>query len=178
MVNRSRWTLFALALIALLLAAGLAACSDDDNGKSPDETSPTQEVTTPITVSDAWVRATIPAEGGMESGEMGRVTGAFMIISNGGSSPDTLISASVTDDIAQTVEIHETTVDTNDVMQMRPVDGVEIPAGGNAVLKPGSYHIMLLDVQRDLNPDDVVPITLTFESGITLTVDAVVRAME
>jgi copper(I)-binding protein len=69
-------------------------------------------------------------------------------------------------------------VGENDVLQMRPVEGVTIPAEGTAVLKPGSYHIMLLDVQRDLNPGDTVAITLAFESGLTLTVDAEVRALD
>ncbi len=161
-----------------------------------------------ITVSEAWVRATVPqqpTDSGMDmsgdtSGSMamsdtptpdsgamdmsgdtsagGRVTGAFMLISNTTGQDDRLIHAAVSADITDTVEIHETTIDENDVMRMRPVEGIVIPANGSAELKPGGYHIMLLNVQRDLNPGDSVAITLTFESGKTITVDAPVKALE
>ncbi|MBN1565855.1 MAG: copper chaperone PCu(A)C [Anaerolineae bacterium] len=177
MLTRSRW--ITLVLMALLLIASLAACGDDEANNT--QTGPA------LTVNEPWVRATIPmaseesgeTEGeSTESGETGGVTGAFMTIANTGNEADTLIRASVDASIAGTVEIHETTIDENDVMKMRPVEGIEIPADGNAVLKPGSYHIMLLNVQRDLNPGDTVQITLEFASGQTLTVDAEVRAME
>ena len=160
-----------------------------------------------ITVSEAWVRATVPqqtttpADSGMgdTSGAMSgdtasqgssgmemsgdatagaRVTGAFMLISNTTSQDDRLIQAAVSADITDTVEIHQTTIDENDVMRMRPVDGIVIPANGSAELKPGGYHIMLLNVQRDLNPGDTVSLTLTFESGKKITVEAPVRALE
>jgi len=63
-------------------------------------------------------------------------------------------------------------------MRMRPIDGVEIPAGGSVELKPGGLHIMLLDVQRDLEPGQTVTLKLDFESGRSLVVDAPVRPLE
>jgi hypothetical protein len=170
-----------LILVALVLTTTLSACNkkeDKDDSKGE------------LVVTDAWVRATIPLPNSgdatpaagdmsgmnMESGS-DRVTGAFMIIENGTGQAERLIRAEVAPEIANVVEIHETTL-VNDVMQMRPVEGIEIPAGGSVELKPGSYHVMLLGVQKDLNPGDTVALTLVFESGKTLTVDAAVRAME
>ncbi|MGQ9849319.1 MAG: copper chaperone PCu(A)C [Aggregatilineaceae bacterium] len=177
----------ALALVSLVLTA----CSGDE-----EKASPTPTLTPPaLSVRDAWVRATVGemaegqqgdmgAMGGHDMGDMGseestgRVTGAFMVIENAGETADQLIGAAVSPEIARTVEIHETTVDENNVMQMRPVEAIEVPARGSVELKPGSYHIMLLDVQRDLNPGDTVTLTLSFASGASLQVDATVRPLE
>lgn len=182
-------TLFAVALAVFSLA--LTACSGDDE-KAP----PTPTLTPPaLSVRDAWVRATVggmaegtPGDAGAMGGHdmgatgdeesTGRVTGAFMVIENAGETPDRLVSVAVSPDIAGAVEIHETTVDENDVMQMRPVEAIEVPARGSVELKPGGYHIMLLDVQRDLNPGDTVTLTLSFASGASLDVDATVRPLE
>lgn len=132
-------------------------------------------------VEEAWIRATAPMGGDdseSEGGTAGAVTGAFMIIENRTDADETLVSAAVDSDIATVVEIHETTFDENDVMQMRPVEGgIEVPSMGNLVLKPGGYHVMLIDVQRALTPGEMIPVTLTFESGREITVEAEVREM-
>ena len=183
MIARKRWIAAPLAaLLVALLVIGLAACSnDDDNGDTPADT-PVEDnggdETGGLEVNDPWVRATVPqtADAGSED-EMGRTTGAFMTLANHSDTDERLIAASVPADVAGTVEIHETTLDENDVMRMRPVEGVIVPADGNTVLKPGAFHIMLLDVQKDLNPGDTVPITLTFESGLTVDVEAEVRPL-
>jgi len=144
-----------------------------------------------ITVRDAWVRATVPemaateSMGGMAtmeavdtmtSLESDRVTAAYMIIENPSDDPDRLLSAS--SEIAATVEIHETTMD-GEVMHMRPVeDGVTVPANGQVELKPRGLHIMLMGVRDSLEPGDTVTLTLKFESGRTITVEAPVRPLE
>ncbi len=177
-------------VVALVLA--LSACSGDEEKATPTAT-PTSPA---LSVRDAWVRATIQQMAGAEQSDTaagmaghdmggmsdqepsGRVTGAFMVIENSGDAPDRLIGASAGPEVAGAVEIHETTVDENDVMRMRPIEAIEVPARGSVELKPGGYHIMLLDVQRDLNPGDTVTLTLTFASGATLDVTAEVRALE
>lgn len=189
MHTRRSIIMFVLALALISLA--LTACSGDE-----EKASPTPTLTPPaLSVRDAWVRATVGemaegqqgdmgAMGGHDMGDMGseestgRVTGAFMVIENAGETADQLIGAAVSPEIARTVEIHETTVGENDVMQMRPVQAIEVPARGSVELKPGGYHIMLLDVQRDLNPGDTVTLTLSFASGASLDVDATVRPLE
>ena len=181
---RMRRPLILYVLALALVGLALAACSGD----SKKETTPTP--TPPaLSVRDAWVRATVGAMAQAEQGAMGghdmgsqgatgRVTGAFMVIENAGDTPDQLVGAAVSPEIAGAVEIHETTVGENDVMQMRPVQAIEVPAHGSVELKPGGYHIMLLDVQRDLNAGDTVTLTLSFASGASLDVDAAVRPLE
>lgn len=156
----------AAVLLVIALAVLIVALTADDD-EDDDEA---------LTVTGAWVRAT--AAGSAEEASSGLVTGAFMVIHNADDDADRLVAAAVAPDLTETVEIHETTLGANDVMQMRPVDGVEVPAGDSVELMPGSYHLMLIDLKRPLAPGDSVPITLTFESGATLNITAEVRAMD
>jgi copper(I)-binding protein len=66
-------------------------------------------------------------------------------------------------------------IDANGVSSMHEVDGVDIPAGGSAELKPGSYHVMLIGLQRDLKEGDLVTVTLTFQNGGQIAVEAPVK---
>lgn len=119
-------------------------------------------------VNDAWVRGTVAQQ---------KATGAFMRITSmqGGK----LISAS--SPIAGTVEVHEMSMDGN-VMKMRPLaDGLALPMGKAVELKPGGYHVMLMDLKRPLVAGDVVPIALVIQGGNgkreTVDVKAPVRAL-
>ena len=104
----------------------------------------------------------------------GGVSAAYMTLTNGGGASDTLVSAST--DAAAVVELHTSEMDAEGVMRMRPLtDGLEVPADGSVTLEPGGNHIMLMDLQRDLNPGETVTLTLTFSSGKTLTVEAEIR---
>lgn len=105
--------------------------------------------------------------GGMSSPS---VTGGYLTIT--ASADDTLIG--VTTDAAHTVEIHQTTV-TDDVASMDEVGEIALPAGEPVELAPGGYHLMLIDVERDLLPDTTIDLTLTFASGATVTVTAAVQ---
>lgn len=137
-----------------------------------------------IGVKDPWVRpvslmgeptpAADAAGGGM--GEMGMaggpVSAAYMTITNGGAA-DRLLKAE--GDVAKSVELH-TMIEENGVMQMRPIEGgIEVPANGDLVLKPGGHHIMLIGVQRDLKAGDTVSLTLQFEKAGSVKVEASVR---
>jgi copper(I)-binding protein len=103
----------------------------------------------------------------------GSNSAAYMLITNNGSVPDRLIRAE--SDIAHSTELHKSE-NVDGVMSMRPVDAVDIPAGGTAELKPGSFHIMLVGLMRDLNAGEQIPITLVFENAGKITIDAEVRA--
>ncbi|HSN76775.1 MAG TPA: copper chaperone PCu(A)C [Anaerolineae bacterium] len=71
--------------------------------------------------------------------------------------------------------MHETKME-GDVMRMAQVEGgIEIPARGQVELKPGGYHVMLIGLTRDLNVGEKFPVTLQFESGNSLVVEAEVR---
>ena len=64
----------------------------------------------------------------------------------------------------------------NEVMQMRMLpDGLEVPAGGEVLLKPGGYHIMLIGMKRNLEVGDTFELELEFESSGRLTVEPEVR---
>ncbi|HQZ45213.1 MAG TPA: copper chaperone PCu(A)C [Usitatibacteraceae bacterium] len=120
-----------------------------------------------VTVTEAWVRATVPAQ---------TATGAFMKLK--ASEDVTLFNAASA--AARIVEVHEMTMAGN-VMAMRAVDDVALPAGKTVEFRPGGYHVMLIDLVRPLAKGDHVPITLTFvdRNGkkSKLEIKAEVRAM-
>ena len=105
-----------------------------------------------ITVKDAWVRTSVP-------GQM--ATGAFMKITARENSKLVALSSPV----AGVVEVHEMKMD-GDVMKMRAVEGgLDLPAGKTVELKPGGYHVMLMDLKAALPKDSMVPLTLVFKDA-------------
>jgi copper(I)-binding protein len=73
------------------------------------------------------------------------------------------------------VEIH-TTFRDGDVMRMRPVAAIEVPAKGAVTLAPGGMHVMLMGLTKPLAIGEAVPLTLTFERAGAVTVQAMVQA--
>ncbi len=108
-----------------------------------------------VTIKEPWVRGTVAQQ---------KATGAFMQIST--DKEVRLIDAKAPANIAGVVEIHEMAMD-KDVMKMRQIKGLDIVPGRTMALKPGGYHVMLMDLQQQLKGGDTVPITLTFEDGKT-----------
>jgi len=147
--------LLTITLLILVAALSLSACSVTPSG--PD-----------IVVEDIWARPSPMTDGN---------GAAFMVIKNNGSKADTLVG--VKTNISDVVELHETIME-NDVMRMRPVEGqrLEIPAGGEVMLKPGGLHIMFIDLKQQLKPDDTFQVVLVFEEAGEKTVDVTVRAMD
>jgi copper(I)-binding protein len=112
---------------------------------------------TPFAFSMVWAR---PADDGATSG-------AYLHAFNIGDADDTLTSAAA--DVAGITEIHEMTM-VNDVMSMNALEGgLPIAAGDIAVLEPGAIHIMLMDLTQALDADTAFALTLTFESGESVT---------
>jgi copper(I)-binding protein len=109
-----------------------------------------------VQVEDAWARATAA---GARSG------GIFLTLTDIGA-PDRLLGA--TTPVAATAELHET-IDDNGVMRMRPVRALPLETGKPVVLKPGSYHLMLIGLRRQLKPGDSFSVTLTFEKAAPVT---------
>jgi len=102
-------------------------------------------------------------------------TGAFMVIKNNGDKDVKVVKAD--NPASKVTELH-THLNEGGVMKMRPVPAIEVKAKGEAVLKPGSLHVMLIDLKAPMKEGDVVPITLTFDDGSSKQVDAkVVRPM-
>ena len=92
----------------------------------------------------------------------GRTGGVFLEIANKGKTADRLVSAAAS--IAGTVELH-TTVKDGEVMRMRPVAAIDIPASGAAKLQPGGLHVMLIGLTKPLKEGESFPLTLTFEKA-------------
>ena len=122
---------------------------------------------TPVKVSQAWVRATVPQQ---------RATGAFMQLT--AAQDASLIEAR--SPVAGVVELHRMEM-SGDVMKMRQIPALDLPAGQAVELKPGGYHIMLLELKAQVRAGDKVPLTLIIEGRdkqrTTLEVTAVARAL-
>jgi len=105
-----------------------------------------------VTISNSWVRATVQGQ---------KATGAFMTVTSKENSKLIAVSSP----IASIVEIHEMKMD-KDVMKMSALpNGLDLPAGKAVDLKPGGFHIMLMDLKLPLNKDVAVPLTLTFQDS-------------
>jgi len=162
-----RTSLVILSLILLVLVSSAAAQSEMGQ----------------IVVYNVWARPTTGGEGGMagmgdmnmehgdgEMGSMGSMessasstvpSAAYFTIENQSAMP--IVLASVTSPIAGKAEIHRTVIE-NDVARMEPMeDGVEIAPGETFNFEPGGYHIMLLDLVKDLQTGDYFALTLHFE---------------
>ena len=104
-----------------------------------------------------------------------KVAAGYLIIKNGSSTPDRLVSA--TAELAGTVEFHEMTM-TDNVMSMRQIDGgVEIPANGEVRFEPNSYHLMFKELKAPAVKGKKFAGTLTFEKAGTVAVEFAVDAM-
>ncbi len=119
-----------------------------------------------LEIGHPWSRAT-PAGA--------KVAAGYATIRNGGAETDRLLSAS--GEIAGRTEIHEMSVDDKGVMTMRPVQGVDVPAGGAAELKPGGFHIMFIDLKAGAREGERFKGTLTFEKAGTVEVEFAVEPM-
>lgn len=121
-----------------------------------------------VAVKDAWVRTTVPGQKG---------TGAFMSLT--AKSDLRLVGASSA--VAGIAEVHEMSMN-GDVMQMRAVAGVDLPAGKTVALRAGGFHVMLLDLKTALPKNATVPLTLLFkdakgvESKVEVTVPVATTA--
>jgi copper(I)-binding protein len=194
-VRRKR--LAGLVLVGALAPAVLAACGDDDEGEATATTVATDDGGTAdggdaaaVEVSGAWSR---------NSPTMAETGAAYLTITS--AADDRLVGASVDPSVAGTVEIHETVMaedgmaedgmavdgmaedemaedemaDMGGEMTMRPVDGIDLPAGEAVALEPGGLHIMLLDLAAPLEVGQTYELTLTFEQAGEQTVTVEVR---
>lgn len=103
-----------------------------------------------------------------------KVGGVFLTLQNGGKADDRLLKAA--SPAAASVELH-THVKDGDAMRMRPVEDIPVPAGGQTMLEPGGYHIMLIGLKQPLKEGGQIPLTLTFEKAGDISIEVpVVKA--
>jgi copper(I)-binding protein len=140
--------IYLLVLASVLL---LSACGSSVAGQADGEG---------IEAHDYWARAALKDGTGA----------AYMFIHNHSAEDDALVGAS--SDVAAAVEIHLSQMGADGTMQMIPQESIALPADGELELKPGSYHIMMIGLVKDLNVGDEINVTLHFEKheDITLTI--------
>ncbi len=164
MMNRtlSRW----LAALALAPAAVLAQSQPQAQPRAPSSTaSPTASS---VQVDGAWIRPSVAGQSG---------TGGFMRLV--AREPMTLVG--VSSPVAGTAEVHEMRMD-GDVMRMRAIPALDLPAGQAVELRPGGHHLMLMNLRMPLKVDTQVPLTLVLrdargaEQRVQLQVPVALRA--
>ena len=107
--------------------------------------------TAPVQVDGAWARATVQGQRG---------TGAFMSLT----AKDATRLVGVSSPVAGVAEVHEMKME-GDVMKMRALPSLELPAGKKVEFKPGGYHVMLMDLKAPLAKDSTIPLTLLFKDA-------------
>ncbi len=155
--------------ILLTTTIGLYACDNSTETANNSQPPTTAIVSTNaaglITVSKPRIRATAPGQ---------TVSGAFMTLVNNSETAYALTSVSFSG--ANVVEIHETSMNEG-MMRMRKVSQIDIPANGSAELKPGSYHIMLIGLEKEMKAGTAETLTLTFSDNSQKTVEALVGTL-
>jgi copper(I)-binding protein len=116
-----------------------------------------------IEADHVWARAT---PGGAKTGAI------YMTLVNKGSADDRLVSVSTP--VAGVAELHTSTTE-NGMMRMRPVEALDVTPGTPAVLKPGGYHVMLMELKGPLVTGQSFAVSLTFEKAGTIDVTATVE---
>jgi periplasmic copper chaperone A len=111
-----------------------------------------------VAVEAPWARPTVPGQQG---------GGGFLVLRNTSASADRLVGGSTP--VAERFELHTMSM-KGDVMEMRQVDGIDLPAGQEVELKPGGLHVMLIGLKTPLKIGDKVPVTLKFEKAGPMTV--------
>lgn len=121
---------------------------------------------TEIVIGDPYVRAVPPGQPN---------SAAFMSLNNPSTSPRALVDA--TSPFAEIVELH-THLNEGGMMRMRPVERIALPAGETVLLQPGGLHVMLIGLKRPLTPDTAVELTLMFDDGSKVSIQAPVRQID
>ncbi|QWD79181.1 copper chaperone PCu(A)C [Polynucleobacter sp. MWH-Spelu-300-X4] len=117
-----------------------------------------------LKIEDPYARATVPAQ---------KAGGAFVKIKNTGAA-DKLIA--VSSPVAKEMQLHTMSMEGN-VMKMREVKAIDIPANGTVELQPGGFHLMLIDLKSQLKAGDQIPVKLKFEKAGELEVKFQVKDM-
>jgi copper(I)-binding protein len=119
-----------------------------------------------LEIDHPWARQTAPSQANGS---------AYFTIHNRGNEPDRLVG--VQSGIADTAELHSNTMDAQGVMRMRPLDAIEVPAGGEAALEPGGNHVMLMGLKHPLDVGTTFPLTLVFEKAGEVPVEVKVESI-
>lgn len=139
-----------LLLPLVLLSTGAGAQAPAARAASSAASAPAA-LSSLLRVENAWIRAAVPGQSG---------TGAFMRLT--AAQPLRLVGVSTP--VAGVAEVHEMRME-GDVMRMRAIPGLDLPAGQAVELKPGSYHLMLMALKAPVKADTRVPVTLVLRDA-------------
>jgi hypothetical protein len=154
-------------VIIFLISLSLMACESITTAP-PAESQDTTAAESPVAPAGPVIKVMAPfARASIPNGAV------YMRLMTEGDADDRFISAET--DVAETVELHETKMDENEVMRMSPIDAVELPAGGSATLEPGGIHVMLMGLQAELATGDTFELTLNFEQSGSQTIEVEVQ---
>jgi hypothetical protein len=141
-------------VLVVALAVGVTACGSGGGD---------------LAVGDGWARA---------SASMQNAGAGYMVIT-GGDSADQLVGVTVDSSVAAMAELHETSMimsdDGSDMMTMKQVSSISIPANGEVPLEPGGYHVMMMNLTEPLVVGSEFVITLTFENAGDIDITVEVR---
>lgn len=150
------------AVAALALAGGVGLIAPSVQAQSAAGAPATKAGS--LTIQAPWARATVPGAA---------VGGGFFVLENSGGE-DRLVGAS--SPVSAKVELHTMSMENN-VMKMREVPAIDVPAGKRVELRPGGLHIMFIDLKEPLKAGESFPVKLRFEKAgeveVTMRVEAV-----
>lgn len=170
---------FAAAAVIVSGALIAAACGGDDSTT----TTPTTAANgTAAASSTASAAAGVVKLGNLEiSNISARVTtsdvaGVYFTVKNSGAA-DTLTAVKVDSNIAAMAQVHEMVADGATMKMQEMKDGLPVPANGTVELKPGGFHVMVMNLKSPLKDGDMVPLDLVFAKAGTVTVKAKVQVL-
>lgn len=145
----------------------LAGCASDDQTEPAAETAAEGKI---FAVEDPWVRAT---EETMETDHDHSMTGAFAHLTNVSGEDQTIIGADT--ELAEVVELHEVVDDGGVNIMQEKEGGFPVAADERYELNPGEDHIMLMELADEVQPGDIIDITIELDSGETQTIEFIAK---
>jgi len=146
-------------LLCLLILLPLLSCNKDKRNSDSSELLPEKG----FHISNAWARP------GSEDSN----SAVYFLITNGYTQPDTITS--VQSETAQISEVHESYEREEGMMGMRYVEELELPPQSSISFQPGSYHIMLMQLNQTVNKGDTVKVWLNLKNHDPVMINAPVR---
>ncbi len=152
------------ALAGALALTSLTACGTGSTPSASTSDTTSRGPSATVTVTDPWVVVPPTPD----------TTAAFATLRNTSGQEVRLVG--VDTDLAAMVQVHETVTEGNVAHMQEVAGGLAIPARGTVQLKPGGYHVMLMQLTRPVKEGDQVQLTFRFSDGTTVPVTAPVRA--
>ena len=156
-----------LSALCVLSSASLGLACEKPQALKPQTimgvATTTTAATSSLVATEAYARAVPPGQTN---------SAVFMQLQNTDRQAHALVKAA--SPVAKVVELHNH-LNENGVMKMRQVEQIELPAGKTVALKPGSFHIMLIGLNKPLKVGEIVELSLSFEDGTSLQLSAPVQ---